>query len=71
MEGKLGRFINKVRGRTEASPRPQDRWAEYERRLPGFRTRMLRARQDLEAGRWVIINPDITGTPVNLNSPHS
>jgi hypothetical protein len=35
-------------------------WAEYERRIPGFRERMLRARQELEAGKGVPLDEAMT-----------
>lgn len=41
-----------------------DEWKRYERIMPGFRERMMRARADLEAGRGNILNADLALTPV-------
>ena len=60
MEGRLGRFINRVRNRLHASAEPRDDWARLEKRMPGFRERMMRARVDLEAGRGYVLNGNLT-----------
>ena len=50
MEGKLGGIINKLRGSHSPAYSETSGWERYEGRLPGFKKRMMTAREDLKAG---------------------
>ncbi|OGH11396.1 MAG: hypothetical protein A3B38_01040 [Candidatus Levybacteria bacterium RIFCSPLOWO2_01_FULL_36_13] len=65
MEGRLGRLINKIRPQGE----PISREKEYERRLSGFRGRMEKAREDLSAGKALVLQPD--GTSVQASTDYA
>ncbi len=53
MGGRLGRLMDRIRGSQG------DDWARYERRMPGFRERMLRAREELETGGGTSLRSDV------------
>ena len=66
MEGRLGRFISRLK-----AARGPSSWTDLEQRMPEVRD-IPRRHQDMLAGRRsVTSNPDGTVTPVRLNSPHS
>ena len=62
MEGRIGRFIERVRGVVELQP--VGSWVRYERRIPGFRERMLQVQRDLEEGKGSVLLEDMSLVPV-------
>lgn len=69
MEGRLGRFINKVKQGMHLSPRPPvDPWEKYEKRIPGLGDRMLQTWKDHEAGKGITLGADLFQAGVRSDS---